>query len=129
MAFASKEIFVTVIVKECVLYCCKPTIERLGLYTPLLISSYPLEKFSVDFLRGLPMSSMSHVYLGVTVDRMCDKQVALLLSRYVRVHFGLSSFIIFDRESRLLGEYWTNLWQFMDTMMGRSIVFHPQANI
>jgi hypothetical protein len=63
-----------------VLYFCKPTIERPGLYTPLPVSSYPLESFSVDFVRGLPMSSMIHVYLGVAVDRMYDKQVSLLLS-------------------------------------------------
>jgi hydrogenase maturation factor len=120
-----RKIFVTTIVKECVLYFCKPTIERPWLYTPLPISSYPWEIFLVDFIRELPMSSMSHVYLCVAVDRLCDKQVVLLLSQYVRVHFGLSMFIISSQESRLLGKYWTNLWQLMDTMMGRSIYFHP----
>jgi hypothetical protein len=126
--FPRRKVFVTTIVKECVLYFCKPTNERPGLYTPLPISSYPWESFSVDFVRGLPMSSMSHVYLCVAVDRLCDKQVALLFSQYVWVHFGLSTFIISDRESRLLGESWTNLWQLMDTKMGRSITFHPQAD-
>jgi hypothetical protein len=108
-----------------VLCFCKPTIERPGLYTPLPISSYPWENFSVVFARGLPMSSMIHVYLCVAMDRLCDKQVALLLSQYIRVHFRLSTFIISGRESRLLGEYWTNLWKLMETMMGRRISFHP----
>jgi hypothetical protein len=63
-----------------VLYFYKPTIGRSGLYTPLPISSYPWESFSVDFVRGFPMSSMSHVYLGVGVDRLCEKHVSFLLS-------------------------------------------------
>ena len=40
-----RKVFVTTIVKECVLCFCKPTIERPGLYTPLPISSYPWEIF------------------------------------------------------------------------------------
>jgi hypothetical protein len=56
------------------------------------------------------MSSMSHIYLCVAVDKLSDKKVAHLLSQYVRVHFGLSTLNIFGRESIFLGEYWTNLW-------------------
>jgi hypothetical protein len=92
--FHRRKVFVTTIVKDYVLYFCRPTIERPWLYTPLPISSYPWENFSVDSVRGFPMTSMSHVYLGVAVDGLCDKQVALLLSQYVRVHFGISTFII-----------------------------------
>jgi hypothetical protein len=61
--------FVTTIVKECLLYFCKPVNERMGLYTPFHVSSYPWKKISVDFVRGLPMSSMIHIYLYVAVDR------------------------------------------------------------
>jgi hypothetical protein len=97
--FPRRKVFVTTSEKECVLYFCKPSIERPGLYTPLPISSYPWEIFSVDFVRGFPMSSMSHVYLSVVVDRLCDKQVARLLSQYVRVHFLLYTFIISSQDS------------------------------
>jgi hypothetical protein len=35
-----------------------------------------------------------HIYLGVVVDRLFDSHIFILLSQYVRVHFGLSMFII-----------------------------------
>ena len=44
-----RKVFVTTIVKECVLYVFKPTTERPGLYTPLPISSYPWEIFLGDY--------------------------------------------------------------------------------
>jgi hypothetical protein len=99
MAFSLRKVFVTTIEKECVFYFCKTTIERPGLYISVPICSYPWEIFSVDFVRGFPMTSMSHVYLGVAVDGLCEKQVALLLAQYIRVYFGMSTFIISGRES------------------------------
>jgi hypothetical protein len=101
--FPQMKMFVTTIVKECVLYFCKPNNERIGLHTPFPISSYPWEKNLVDFVSGLQLSSMSHFYLCVVVDRLRDKQIALLFSQYVWVNFELSTFSY--RESRLLGEY------------------------
>jgi hypothetical protein len=61
---------VTKYVKGCVMCStCKPTNRKLGLYSPLPVSSHPREIISMDFVGGLPMSKRGHDYLYVVVDR------------------------------------------------------------
>ena len=95
----------------------------------------------MDFIGGLPMSKGSHDYFYVVVDRFkkmcilmpCKKQIIVekttnLLFQYVWVHFGLTTSIISDRETRFLGDFWTSLWRMMDTKFKRSTSFHPQTD-
>jgi hypothetical protein len=92
----------------------------------------------MDFVGWLPMSKRGHDYLYVVVDRfikicilmpcknhVTTEQVAHLFFQHVWVHFGFPTSIISDRDSRFLEEFWTSLWQLMDTKLKRSIVFHP----
>ena len=63
----------------------------------------------------------------------CKKQVtteqeAQLFFTNVWVHFGLPTSIVFDRDSRFLGNFWSCLWDLMDTKMKKSIAFHPQID-
>jgi hypothetical protein len=104
-----KEI-VTKYVKGCVMCStCNPTNRKLGLYSPLLVSSHPWEIISMDFVGGLPMSKRGHDYLYVVVDRFsnmcilmpCKKQVIVeqtvnIFFQYVWVHVGLPTSIILD---------------------------------
>jgi hypothetical protein len=61
---------VTKYVKGCVMCStCKPINRKLGLYSPLHVSSHPWESISMDFVGGLPMSKGGHDYLYVVVDR------------------------------------------------------------
>ena len=61
----------------------KPSNRKLGLYTPLPISSRHYESISMDFVGGLPMSRKGHDYLYFVVDRFrkmcilmpCNKQI------------------------------------------------------
>ena len=46
----------------------KPSNRKLGLYTPLPVSSRPWESISMDFVGALPMSRKGHDYLYVVVD-------------------------------------------------------------
>jgi hypothetical protein len=95
----------------------------------------------MDFVGGLPMSRRNHDYLYVVVDRFskmcilmpCTKQVtkeqtAQLFFQNVWVHFGLPKSIIFDRDSRFVGIFWSSLWVLMDTKLKKSITFHPQTD-
>jgi hypothetical protein len=95
----------------------------------------------MDFVGGLPMSKGGHDYLYVVVDRfskLCtlmpckkqitDEQTANLFFQYVRVHFGLPTSIILDRDNRFLGDFWTKLWRMMDTKLKRSTTFHPKTD-
>jgi abortive infection bacteriophage resistance protein len=36
--------------------------------------------------------------------------------------------IVTDRDSRFLGEFWSTLWELMDTKLKKSIAFHPQTD-
>jgi hypothetical protein len=62
-------------VQGCSLYATsKPSNQKLGLYTPLLVPSRTWESISMDFVGGLPMSRRNHDYLYVVVDqfrKMC----------------------------------------------------------
>ena len=116
----------------------KPSNRKLGLYTPLPVSSRPWESISMDFVGGLPMSRKGHDYLYVVVDRFskmcilmpCNKQItaeqtAHLFFQNIWVHFGLPMSIVSDRDSRFLGEFWSTLWELMDTKLKKSTDFHP----
>ena len=119
----------------------EPSNRKLGLYTPLLVPSRPWESVSMDFVGGLPLSKTGHDYLYVVVDRFskmcilmpCKKQVtteqtAQLFFQNFCVHFGLPTSIFSDRDSCFVGNFWSNLWGFMDTKLKKSIAFHPQTN-
>ena len=105
---------------------------------PLSIPTRPWESVSMDFIGGLPIYKRGCDYLYVVVDQfskicilipckkiMIGQKVANLFSTYVWVYFGLPISIISDRDSKLLGKFWTSLWERMDTKLKRSINFHP----
>ena len=117
----------------------KPSNRKLGLYTPLLVPSHPWESVSMDFVGGLPLSRKGHDYLYVVVDRfnkmcmlmICKKKItaekiAQIFFQNVLVHFGLPTSIVSDRDSRFVGNFWSNLWNLMDTKLKKSIAFDPQ---
>jgi hypothetical protein len=99
---------------------CNTTNIKLELYSPLLVPSHPWENISMDFAGGLPMTKGGHDYLHVIVDRFkkmcilmpCKKhtiayQTANIFFQYLWVHFGLPAFIVLDRDTQFLGEFWT----------------------
>jgi hypothetical protein len=115
-------------IKGCVMcVTSKPSNRNLGLYTPLPVPSHPWESISIDFVGDLSMSKTGHDYLYVVVDRFnkmcilmrCKKHVTVEQTTHmffvnVWVHFG-SYIIISDRDSCLLGNFWSHLWELMDT--------------
>ena len=112
----------------------KPSNRKLGLYTPLPIPSRPWESFSMEFVGGLPMSRKQHDYLFVFMDRFskmyilmpCKKTVTSeLYFQYVWVHFGFPTSIVSDRDSRFIGNFWSNLWSMMQNKLKKNIAFHP----
>ena len=120
-------------------YMCatsKPSNRKLGLYTPLLVPSRPWESVSMDFVGGLPMSRKQHDYVYVVVHRFsqmctlipCKKTITAektveLYFQHVWVHFGLPNSIVSDRDSRFIGNFWSNIWKMMDTKLKKSTLF------
>lgn len=95
----------------------------------------------MDFVGGLPSYKKENDYLFFMVDRfsnMCvlfpikktltRQDAANLFFSHVYIYFGLPTSIGLDRDSRVLGKFWTNLWEKMDTKLKRSTTFHPQTD-
>jgi hypothetical protein len=115
--------------------------KNLGLYTPLLVPSQPWESISMDFVGGLSMSRTCHDYLYVIVDRfiktciltpcknhVTTKQTTQMFFSNVWVHFGLPTSIISYRDSHFLGNFWSHLWELMDTKLNKITYFHLQTD-
>ena len=82
-----------------------------------------------------------HDYLYVIVDRFnkmcilipCSKQntaeqTAKLFFEHVWVHFGLPTSIVSDQDTRFVGNFWSSLWELMDTKLKKRTNFHPQTD-
>ena len=87
------------------------------------------------------MSRKGHDYLYVVVDRfskMCilmacekiitAKKTANLFFQNVWIYFGLPTSIVTDRDSRFVGNFWSKLWDMMDTKLKKSTSFHPKID-
>ena len=95
----------------------------------------------MDFVGGLPMSRKGHDYLYVVVDRFrkmcilmsCKKTITAekttnLFFQNFWVHFGLPTSIVSDRDSQFFGDFWSKLWDMMDTRLKKSRTFHLQTD-
>lgn len=56
------------------------------------------------------------------------EKIAELYFQHAWVHYGLPTSIFSDRDSRFVGNFWSNLWKMMDTKLKKSTDFHPQAD-
>ena len=87
------------------------------------------------------MSRKQHDYFYVVVDRFskmyilmpCKKTITSektveIYFQHVWVHFGLPTSLFSDRDSRFIGNFWSNLWRMMDTKLKKSIAFHLKTN-
>ncbi|CAL8137529.1 unnamed protein product [Prunus armeniaca] len=128
-------------IRGCMLCNTSKPSRKLGLYTPLPVPNRPWEGISMDFLGGLPTTTIELDYLFVVVDRFskmvilipCQKTIsgeraAKLFFHRVWKHFGLPTSIISDRDNRFLGLFWKFLWGLMDTKLKHSTTFHPQMD-
>jgi len=63
----------------------------------------------------------------------CKKKITIeqtshLFFQNIWVHFGLPTSIVSDRDSRFVGNFWSNLWDMMDSKLKKSTNFHPQID-
>lgn len=92
------------------------------------------------FYRRSSIVKESHDYLYVVIDsfnKMCIiipcknkitvEQTTHIFFQNIWVHFGLPTSIVSDRDSRFVRNFWSNLWDMMDTELKKSTTFHPQT--
>ena len=64
----------------------------------------------------------------------CKKKITAaqtnhILFQNIWVHFGFPTSIVSDRDSRFFGDFWSNLWDMMDTKSKKSKTFHLQIDL
>jgi hypothetical protein len=69
------------------------------------------------------MAIMAACKKNITVEA-----TAKLFFERVWVHFGISKYIISDRDSRYLSTFLSSLWSMLDTKLTKSTTFHPQID-
>ena len=56
------------------------------------------------------------------------EQTAEIYFQNVWIHFGFPTYIVNDRDSKFIGNFWSNLWRMMDIKSKNSTAFHPQTD-
>ena len=130
-------------VQEC-LTCQQNKAEHalpVGLLQPLPIPEQKWESISMDFITGLPQVQ-ERDYIYVVIDRLTKfahffsipskfstTHVAKLFFREVfRLH-GLPKTIVSDRDSRLMGGFWQDLFRLVRTNLTPNTIYHPQIDV
>ena len=99
-----------------------------------------LEEWSMDFIEGLPKAGGMNVIM-VVIDSVSKysyfitlkhpftaKRVAeVFIDRIISKH-GIPKSIISDRDKIFISNFWKELFTTMDTVLKRSMAFHPQTN-
>jgi hypothetical protein len=112
-----------------------------GLFHPLKIPEWKWEEISMDFIVGLPHTSIGYDSIWVIVDRLTKvahfipartnytgaKLTELYMARIVCLH-GVPKKIVLDRGSQFTSRFWQKLHRCLDTQLNFSSAYHPQTN-
>jgi hypothetical protein len=112
-----------------------------GLLQPHDVPMSKWEVISMDFIVGLPLTSLRHNAILVIVDKLTKSahfipvrdtydvtDVAhVFISEVIRLH-GLPKKIISDRDSRFTSRFWTSLQSTLGTQLNLSTTYHPEMD-
>jgi hypothetical protein len=113
-------------------------LKTAGILQPLTIPSWKWEDISMDFIVGLPNTSLRHDSIWVIVDRLtksahflpihttCNakRYAEIYLDQIVRLH-GIPKTIISDRGAQFITRFWEQLQDALGTKLIRSSAYHP----
>jgi hypothetical protein len=116
-------------------------LKTAGILQPLPIPSWKWEDISMDFIVGLPNTSLRHDSVWVIVDRLtktahlipvhttynAKKYAKIYLDQIVRLH-GIPKTIISDRGAQFAARFWEQLQDALGTKLIRSSAYHPQTD-
>ena len=115
--------------------------KPIGLLHPLAVPSERWDQVTLDFITGLPTTSVGHDAITVFVDKL-SKMVHFAPGRKTdtatdvgqqffdtvdRMH-GLPISIVSDRDPRFLSAFWQQLWELCGTRLDMSTPYHAQTD-
>jgi hypothetical protein len=112
-----------------------------GNLQPLSIPEWKWENICMDFIVGLPRTSLGYNSIWVIVDRLTKsaniipvamtyrvgQYAELYISHIVRYH-GIPKTIISDRGSIFVAHFWVQLHECLGTHLIRRFAYHPQTD-
>jgi hypothetical protein len=115
--------------------------KTVGILQPLSIPSWKWEDINMDFIVGLPNTTLRHDSIWVIVDRLtktahflpvhttynAKKYAEIYLDQIVRLH-GIHKKIISDRGAQFVARFWEQLQDALGTKLIRSSAYHPQTD-
>ncbi|MCO5564259.1 hypothetical protein L7F22_017917 [Adiantum nelumboides] len=112
-----------------------------GLLQPLPVPKERWESISMDFITTLPRTTKGNAKILVIVDRFskmahfipCKKaafapDIASLFVQHIFSIHGLPRPIIFDRDPKFIGHFWTSLFKSLGTNLFFSSAYHLQTD-
>jgi hypothetical protein len=116
-------------------------LKTAGILQPLSIPSWKWEDIIMDFIVGLPNTSLRHESIWVIIDRLtktahflpvhttynAKKYAEIYLDQIIRLH-GVPKVIISDRGAQFIAWFWEQLQQALGTKLIRSSAYHPQTD-
>jgi hypothetical protein len=116
-------------------------LKTASILQPLSIPSWKWEDISMDFIVGLPNTSLRHDSIWVIVDRLtktahflpvhttynAKKYAEIYLDQIVCLH-GIPKTIISDHGAQFIARFWGQLQHALGTKLIRSSAYHPQTD-
>ena len=108
-----------------------------GLLQPIKIPEWKLDRITMDFVVGLPLTGRKHDLVWIVVHRLTksahflpvrtdyslNKLAELYIREIVWLH-GIPISIISDRDSRFTSRFWGKLQEALGTRLNFSTTFH-----
>ncbi|GMP96988.1 hypothetical protein CsSME_00045408 [Camellia sinensis var. sinensis] len=111
-----------------------------GLLEPLPVPKRPWESVSLDFITGLPKVGDIGTILNI-VDRFSKyatfiaapkyvsaEETAQLLFKHIVKYWGVPKSIVSDRDTRFVGNFWTELFKLLGSQLNTSSSYHPETD-
>ena len=112
-----------------------------GLLQPLPVPGRYWQSLGMDWITHLPETKTGYTSILVVVDRLSKmahfiptrdtstaEDMADLLFEHVFKHHGVPKDITSDRDSRLVGAFWSELCEILRVKRNLSTAFHPQSD-
>ncbi|GMP97113.1 hypothetical protein CsSME_00045491 [Camellia sinensis var. sinensis] len=111
-----------------------------GLLEPLPVPKRPWESVSLDFITGLPKVGDIGTILNI-VDRFSKyatfiaapkyvsaEETAQLFFKHIVKYWGVPKSIVSDRDTRFVGNFWTELFKLLGSQLNTSSSYHPETD-